>query len=97
MTKECKECKLEQPLSEFYVTHKRYGTLTPRCKKCHSRYVNSRKRREAQKISQYEGPKVVKESAIKTLQAMGYDTTIDVHPQFMVRFNKWLANRSSKS
>lgn len=97
LTKICKECKKELSYEDFYITNPKYQTRNPRCKKCFSSYTNGRDRNGKTRIDTYEGPELIKNEAIRTLEVMGYDTSKPIHPQFMVRFNKWNSNRSSKT
>lgn len=97
LTKICKDCKVEYPYDNFYLTSPKYGTRNARCKKCFSTYSNGKDRNGKTRIYNYSGPPLVKNEAIRTLQVMGYDTSKEIHPQFMIRFNKWLSNRSSKT
>ena len=97
VTKICVECKIAHPFDNFYLTSSKYGTLNSRCKKCFIAYSNGRDRNGLTRIQNYQGPETIKNEAIRTLQVMGYDTSKEIHPQFMVRFNKWISNRSSKT
>ena len=94
LTKTCKECKQEFSYEDFYITNPKYQTRNPRCKKCFSAYTNDNRRYTT--TENYEGPEQTLETAIHVLKILGYDTSKDVHPQFMERFNKWKANRSLK-
>ncbi len=94
LTKICKECKGEFPYEDFYITNPKYQTRNPRCKKCFSAYTNGNRRNTT--TENYEGPELILKTAIHVMEKLGYDTSKEVHPQFMERFNKFLANRSLK-
>lgn len=34
--KKCLQCHEDKPLSDYYVSIKKYGTLHPRCRPCHN-------------------------------------------------------------
>ena len=84
--KTCKECKVEKPIEEFYVVGKSY---TSRCRPCF--LVNYHRKKDAtNRLDAFEGPESVKEQTRTVLKNLGYDTSKDVHKQFMVRFEKWV-------
>jgi len=84
--KTCKACKEEKPLEQFY---KVANSQTSRCRPCHLEYYH-RKKYGTNGLDEYQRPdSFIKDTKI-ILQNLGYDTSKDVHKQFMVRFEKWL-------
>lgn len=82
-TKECKNCQVTKPITDFYQ-HGPY--LCSSCKIC---YNLKHKKRDGKVngIDEFEGNPNDLEGAKNTLIAMGYDLERNIHEQFMERMS----------